>query len=210
MPQPDLGLAGSSTIPSPAFLQELEDDKLRSLFVVSHMRTRLALQIRALREQRGWSQAELGRRVAKPQSVVSRLEDPDYGRLSLKTLYEVAAAFRLPLFIDMPEWGDWFRLTSDMSSSRLERRQFDLQCLLVASRTADGATSGEAGSARSLSSNVVHLEPARQKHRNHQRASGEADTEDRPTANGSGVASFRIPPCLRREERGADVRTVRA
>jgi transcriptional regulator with XRE-family HTH domain len=129
MPSRDPNLAGSSTIPSPAFLRQLQDTELRDGFVADHVRTRFALLVRALREQRGWSQAELGQRLGKPQSVVSRLEDPDYGKLTLQTLFEVAAAFGLPLYIDMPEWGDWFRLMSNMSSRNLQRQSFDMERL---------------------------------------------------------------------------------
>jgi transcriptional regulator with XRE-family HTH domain len=124
MSTPDQGHAGSSTIPSQTFLQELVDDERRDGFVADSVRTRLALLIRALREQNGWSQAELGCRLGKPQSVVSRLEDPDY-KLSLQTLFEVARAFRLPLYVDMPNWDEWFRLMEDMSSRNLRRQGFD-------------------------------------------------------------------------------------
>src|SRR5262249_18522171 len=117
--------AGCSPIPSPAFLHELEDDGYRDGFVADHVRTRLALLFRALREQRGWSQAELARRTGKPQSVISRIEDPDYGRLSLQTIFEVAAAFRLPVYIDLPNWDEWFRLMEDMSGRNLQRDGFD-------------------------------------------------------------------------------------
>lgn len=121
--------AGYSAIPSMAFLHELEDDERRNGFVADHVRTRLALLIRNLREQNEWSQAELGRRLGKPQSVISRLEDPDYGRLSLQTLFEVAAVFGLPLYIDMPNWDEWFRLMDDMSSRNLNRRRFNVNYL---------------------------------------------------------------------------------
>lgn len=108
-------------IPSRNFLRELEDVERRNGFVADQIRTRIAILIRNLREQREWSQTELGRRLGKSQSVVSRLEDPDYGRVSLKTLFEVAAAFGLPLYIDMPDWNEWFRLMSDMSTRNLSR-----------------------------------------------------------------------------------------
>jgi transcriptional regulator with XRE-family HTH domain len=114
-----------SLIPNPTILRELEKDDFRASFVADHVRTRLALLIRTLREQRGWSQAELGRRLGKPQSVISRLEDPDYGKVTTQTLFEVASAFGLPLYIDMPDWADWFCLMSDMSSQNLRRDPFN-------------------------------------------------------------------------------------
>jgi transcriptional regulator with XRE-family HTH domain len=46
----------------------------------------------ALRKQAGVSQAELARRVGTTQSVISRLEDADYGGHSLALLQRIAAA----------------------------------------------------------------------------------------------------------------------
>lgn len=116
---------------SEGFANDLEGKEFRDAFVADQIRTRVAMLIRALREQedRRWSQSELGHRMGKPQSVISRLEDPDYGKLSVQTLLETAAAFGIPLWIDFPEWEDWLTLIRDVPNSKTRRSSFDKTAL---------------------------------------------------------------------------------
>jgi transcriptional regulator with XRE-family HTH domain len=120
------------------FIRQLDEKAIRDEFVADQTRARIALLIRALREQedRQWTQTELGKRANKPQNVISRIEDPDYGKFSLQTLLEVAAAFDLPLWVDIPEWEDWFRLIRNIPGKDTSRRSFDGTVLIERAQSA--------------------------------------------------------------------------
>lgn len=75
------------------FRRLLSQIEYRNAYAEAGAATHLAHQIRVLRTQRGWSQADLARRLGTTQGVVSRLEDPGYGRVSFKTLVSVARVF---------------------------------------------------------------------------------------------------------------------
>ncbi len=73
------GIAGPSTARRRAFAEECAHREVAS-------------RLYALRKRAGLSQAELARRVGTTQSVISRLEDADYGGHSLALLQRIAAA----------------------------------------------------------------------------------------------------------------------
>jgi transcriptional regulator with XRE-family HTH domain len=93
--------------------------------VAEHVRRGIAYQIRALRDQRGQKQGELAEELGKPQSVVSRLEDPSYGKVTVQTLLEVAAVFDVALLVRFVPFSSFLRDTRDLSSKAMEVPSFE-------------------------------------------------------------------------------------
>jgi transcriptional regulator with XRE-family HTH domain len=125
---PDVAPSGSRW--SSELVRTLTEPDFRHEYMMDHVRSYIAFQIRALREQRRWNQGDLAKAASKTQSVISRLEDPDYGKLSLQSCLDIAVAYDLPLLVQFVEWDDWLTRMSSMSPSALRKRSFDANRLL--------------------------------------------------------------------------------
>jgi hypothetical protein len=82
----------------------------------------LADQIRALRGDR--SQTDFGRLIDKPQSVVSRLEDDSYGRLTLNTLLDVADKLDIALVVQFTNFSTFLEFAGDLPQKQLASTKF--------------------------------------------------------------------------------------
>ncbi len=82
------------------------DKKYRDLFVEEQIFSRLPLKIKMLREQEGLTQAKLGEIAGMKQTWISKLEDPNYGKLTISTLLKVASAFDVGLYIDFVPFSE--------------------------------------------------------------------------------------------------------
>ncbi|MFZ0758461.1 MAG: helix-turn-helix transcriptional regulator, partial [Candidatus Sulfotelmatobacter sp.] len=76
------------------------DKAYRDAFVAEQIFSRLPLKIRCLREEQGMTQRQLGDVAGMAQTWVSKLEDPNYGKLTIATLLKVASALDVGLKID--------------------------------------------------------------------------------------------------------------
>jgi transcriptional regulator with XRE-family HTH domain len=129
--------AASGSPWSKELVRELADEEFRHEYMMDQVRSYIAFQIRVLREQRQWNQGDLAKAAGKTQSVISRLEDPDYGKLSLQSCLEIAVAFDLPLLVQFADWDDWLARMSNVSPSALRKRSFDEDRLLEIHRRID-------------------------------------------------------------------------
>ena len=93
-------------------LEEIKEPEYRRGLVEGHAKDTIAFQIRQLRKAYGWEQRDLAKALGNPklQPMISRYENPDYGRYSISTLLELAAAFDVALivrfapFSELVEW----------------------------------------------------------------------------------------------------------
>jgi transcriptional regulator with XRE-family HTH domain len=114
---------------SDALVGKLSNKAYRIAYVREHVKTWITYQIRALREQRGWLQGKLAREMDKPQSVVSRIEDPDYGKLTLQTLFEVAAAFDVALIVKFVDYRSFLGQTRNVGRDEMQVASFNATAL---------------------------------------------------------------------------------
>lgn len=109
--------------------EELTEKEMRDAYLDEKTRAKVALQIRTLRSERGWPQAELGQRMGKPQSNIARLEDRDIARYTLTTLLEVASAFDCAVVVEFVRYEDFLRRTHDLTPEALSVPSFSAQAL---------------------------------------------------------------------------------
>jgi transcriptional regulator with XRE-family HTH domain len=109
---------------SKRFADELNEKEMRDAYLAAQTRTHLAYQIRAIRCQRDWSQGEFANILRTSQSAVSRMEDRQYGKLNLQTLFEIAAAFDCGLVVQFVPYTDFLVKTRDLSPDHLAVNSF--------------------------------------------------------------------------------------
>jgi hypothetical protein len=107
--------------------EKLRNKRYRDSYVDANVRRFLAQQFRALRGD--MSQEEFGKLIGKPQSVVSRLEDPAYGKFALQTLLEVAASLNRAVVARIVDFPTFLRFTEDVSQQAICPSGYDPELL---------------------------------------------------------------------------------
>ncbi|OFZ96624.1 MAG: hypothetical protein A3H35_07320 [Betaproteobacteria bacterium RIFCSPLOWO2_02_FULL_62_17] len=91
----------------------------RHAFLSANITHGLSHQIRTIREQRGLTQKTFAKRLNTSQTIVSRLEDPSYGKFTLSTLLRVSKAFDTALLVKFVSFPKFLAETSDKSPNGL-------------------------------------------------------------------------------------------
>jgi transcriptional regulator with XRE-family HTH domain len=103
-----------------------KDKETRYGYIDGFLDSFLSMQIKVLREQRGWTQTELGDKTDMKQTRISLLESMNYSSWSLDVLRRFAKAFDLRLVVKFEDFGSYVReYFEDFDTENLKRRPFD-------------------------------------------------------------------------------------
>lgn len=106
-----------------SLIEKFRDKSYRDSYIAGHTRRFLARQMRKFRGD--LSQSQFGDFLGKRQTVVSRLEDPKYGKWTLQTLFDVAAKLNVAVIVRFVDIPTFIRLSEDMSDEASRPSSYD-------------------------------------------------------------------------------------
>jgi transcriptional regulator with XRE-family HTH domain len=97
----------------------LRDKDYRDAYVDGHVTSYIPYQLRAIREHLGLTQKAFAERIGKPQSVVSRLENTEYGKVTVQTLLDIAHGLDIALVVKFASFPEFLATYDDLSAEAM-------------------------------------------------------------------------------------------
>lgn len=101
-------------------LARFKKKTFRDGYLQTATRGGIAYQIQALREKFKLTQIAFAERLGKKQSSISRLENSEYGKVSVQTLLDIACALDVALLVRFVSYPEFLKRTKDLSISALQ------------------------------------------------------------------------------------------
>jgi transcriptional regulator with XRE-family HTH domain len=124
-------------------LEKLTDTTYRNAFISEEIDIGLPMQIRAIREARGWNQKYVAAQMETKQPRFSLMEKPGYGNFSLSTLKRLANIFNVGLIVSFVPFSEMIDFTESLSRKRLAIPSFAEEYEKLARRYGRGHAEGE-------------------------------------------------------------------
>jgi transcriptional regulator with XRE-family HTH domain len=133
--------------------RSLGEKAYRDAFVAQEIATILPYQIREMRSARGLTQAQLGELTGMKQETISRLENPNDARLTIRTLLRIASGLDVALLVRFVPFSTLVEWTV-ASHRQLSPESFtsDLQLLVQSTPKETSVIDTHGGAALTLAS----------------------------------------------------------
>jgi hypothetical protein len=105
--------------------KKMRDKDYRDGYVAAHTRLVLAKQMREFRGT--MPQTEFAALLDKRQTVVSRLENPNYAGWTVSTLLEIASKLNVAVFVRFVDFSTFLKYSGDQSETALRPEEYNQQ-----------------------------------------------------------------------------------
>src|SRR6266542_5168793 len=105
--------------------KEFQNEDYRYAYDEEFSNSRIATQIKVLREQRELNQSALAELAGMKQSRISELENVNYNSWSISTLRRLARALGVRLSFAFESWGELLPEADSFGRKSLEKPQFE-------------------------------------------------------------------------------------
>jgi transcriptional regulator with XRE-family HTH domain len=105
-------------------LEKLTNQTYREAFISEEIDTGIPMQLRAMREKRGWNQKYIAEKMDTKQPRFSLMEKPGYGNFSLNTLKKLASIFNVGLIVSFVPFSEMIDFVEGFGPKRLEVPSF--------------------------------------------------------------------------------------
>ena len=105
--------------------EELQDEETRYVYAEDFLNTYVATQIKVLREEKGWTQAQLADKAGMKQERISVLEDVNYQAWTASVLKRLARALDVRLSIRFESFGSYLKEFASFNRDALKRPSFN-------------------------------------------------------------------------------------
>ena len=151
---------------------KLKDKEYRQAFVEAYINNGIPFQIRTMRNTREMKQEDLGRLAGMKQEAICRLENPNYGSFTLKTLKDLASAFDVALMVKFVPFSELAKWDLNLSATSLDVPSYDEDYYFQESDGEEVVESGESqrykiAITQVVSDKVVRLEDYKTAKTNH-------------------------------------------
>ncbi|MFZ3088273.1 MAG: helix-turn-helix transcriptional regulator [Methylotenera sp.] len=121
----------AQSFPAIAERKEWLDEEFREAYMEASVEQNIAWQIKFNREKRNLSQKNLAQIIGTQQSAISRIEDPSYGALNLRSIVKIAHAFKCAISIKLISYSDLAEESKGFSKQSLIVKSFEEEITLI-------------------------------------------------------------------------------